>query len=113
MANPLRGEVDLTVGEQTYVLRLQANAMVEAETITGYGMGEIIAKMQASPNVGLLRGLLWAAMREHQPKATLADAGEIISTIGIPATGDVLGQVLSWANPDADPSRPSPAATQG
>lgn len=117
VVNPLRGEIELVVGTgdeaKTYTLRLQANAMVEAETVTGLGMGEIIAKMQQAPAIGLLRGLLWAAMREYQPKATLADAGEIISIIGIPKAGDVLGDALKWALPDADTSGPSPVATQG
>lgn len=113
MANPLRGEVDLVVGEKTYVIRLSINAMVEAETVMGMGIGDVIAELQDRPKLGTLRALLWAGLREHQPKITLEAAGEIIAEIGFQKVAEIVGNALSLAFPDEGGGSPSPDATQG
>ncbi len=113
MANPHRGEVDLTVGDKTYTLRLSINAMVEVEQISGLGISDIIAELQAAPKLGTLRTLLWGALREHHPKMSLVDAGDIIGEIGIQAVADAVGEALSKSFPAPDGGRPSPVATQG
>lgn len=112
MANALRGEVDIEVDKKTLTLRLSINAMAEAETILGAGIADIIGELQQNPKVGTLRALLWAGLREHQPKTTLADAGEIIGALGVQRAAEVIGDSLSKAFPAGDGARPSLETTQ-
>ncbi len=47
MANPERGEVDLVIGEQTYVLRITTNELCAMEKRTGKTYGEILQGLLA------------------------------------------------------------------
>jgi hypothetical protein len=113
MANPLRGEVDLVVGEKTYLLRLSINGVVEAETLLDKSVNEII---QSIDRMGTLRALLWAALREHHPSLSLFDAGDIIGIAGAENVGFKVGEAIKAAFPEAkggDDSRPQTAAPSG
>jgi hypothetical protein len=64
MANALRGEVDLQVGDKTYTLRLSINAIAEVETLLDKGINEILATLDpATARIGTLRAILWARCR--------------------------------------------------
>ncbi len=47
MANPERGEVDLVIGEQTYVLRITTNELCAMEKRTGQSYGQILGGVMA------------------------------------------------------------------
>lgn len=109
MANPIKGEVDLVVGEKTYVLRLSANALCEAETVLGQGIAEIASSLgdRAMVRMATVRALLWAALVERQRKMTVFDAGDIISEVGIGLALEKVGEALKLAfdiGAAADPS---------
>lgn len=113
MANPLRGEVDVQVGDKSYVLRFSINAMVAAESVMGLGISDIIAELQASPKLGTLRTVMWAGLREYQPKITLDAVGDIIGELGLQKAGEIIGDALAKAFPAGDGARPSLGTTQG
>lgn len=116
MANPHRGEVDLKVGQQTYVLRLGINAIAEIETLLDLGINEIAASLNdpSKIRIGTLRAIVWGALREHHKDLSLFDVGDIIDEIG--AT-DVMGSVqkaFQLAFPDAEGGDdPPPQTGQG
>lgn len=111
MANAKRGEVALMVGEDELVLRLSINALCEAETLLGMATPQIA---QAFGDTGTLplnvvRGVLWAGLREKQPAMTLEAAGDVVARLGL---GEIVGKVgeallLAFPKPEAGAGRPS------
>lgn len=78
MANPVRGEVDLPIGETTYRLKISRNAIASAEGVLGLPWSEIIS---ARGSVAVARGLVWAALQRHHPKVTLLDVGDLLDEL--------------------------------
>lgn len=95
MANRERGEVDLTVGSETYTLRLSTNALAEVEDLLDQDFGEILQRMEAG-RVGAQRAMLFAALREKHPTVTLLDAGQMLDT-DRRAVNEALGNALTLA----------------
>lgn len=117
MANPIKGEVALVVGERAYKLRLGINAIVEVEDLLGgKSINEIVANVLDVPRarLGTLRALLWGALREHHSALSVADAGLIIETAGPDAIGTKMAEVLKAAFPKLDASaRPQEPVVDG
>jgi len=114
MANPHRGEVDLVVGEGAsavaYVLRLSYNSIAEIETILARPFPQIAAELSRVSDVsfGTWRALFWGALREHHPKLSLLDAGELMGKITLPVVVERIGEALKLAfpEPEGDAARP-------
>jgi hypothetical protein len=108
MANALRGEVDLQVGDKTYTLRLSINAIAEVETLLDKGINEILATLDpATARIGTLRAILWGSLQEHHPEVTLLDAGELIGAVGAEKAGPIIGEAIKAAFPATD-GKPRP-----
>jgi hypothetical protein len=112
MANPLRGEVDLVVGDRTYTLRFRNNAQAEVTNLLGMGLNSVLSAMAPGdlrPDV--MRAVVWASLREHHPKITLLDVSDLIDEAGQNAVLTAMGEAFSLAFPDADstsnPRKPS------
>jgi len=83
MANKERGETTLTVGDQTYTLRLNIDSICQMEAELDRSFGSIILEL-ADPSemrVATARALLWAALLEHHP-VTVKEAGELMLKAG-------------------------------
>lgn len=96
MANPDRGEVDLTVAGKVYVLRFTTNAIRHLENLLDQSIGEIIADM-AKPigtRMGTLQCALWAALLDRIPDLSIEVAGEIVDTAGLPDVDAALSKAL-------------------
>ena len=115
--NPHKGEVTLEAGGETYTLRLAANALVIAEELLDKGVEEIAGMLSDAANfrLGTARALLFAGLREHHPKLSLEDAGEIIGEIGIPAVLNKLGESMQAAfpQPEGEDKNPPKGAKAG
>lgn len=109
MTNPHRGEIDLKVGDRAYLLRLGANEVVEAESVLGMVVSEIFEALQKPETVsmGIVRGLLFAALHENQPDMTLRDAGDLIGEIGMSEAVSKVGDAIQAGFPRAD-GKPRP-----
>lgn len=83
MANPLRGEVDLVVGEKTYTLCFTSDSIVQIEQLLGADISQISAKS----SVGNIRTLLWGALIKHHSDVNLIGAGEILDDFEGGVTG--------------------------
>lgn len=87
MANREKGEVDLQIGDETYTLSLDINAMVLVEThfstptkeVTFY---EAFAKLEKSGAVRYIRAILWAALQKHHPGLPIEAVGLLIQRAG-------------------------------
>lgn len=72
----IRGEVTLPNG---MVMVMDFNAMADFEEVTGTPLQSEMAKFnQANPSIKFLRVFYWAALKRHQPKITLEEAGDIL-----------------------------------
>lgn len=75
MTNKLKGEVSLTgpAGE-AFTLVFDWEALVLVEDSRDKSFADVVEELDAG-RLGALGALLWAAMRRHQPKTTLGQAG--------------------------------------
>lgn len=86
MANPERGEVALKVGDRTYVLVLDMDAICMAEEAMSRP-GELVTIGQifiaaAHKSQRHLRSLVWAALQRHHPQMDLKQAGDLVVELG-------------------------------
>ena len=88
---------------KTLRLRFGINALCELEEQHDIGMAEIGAKLQDKPRLGFLRSVFAIGLRDEQPDMTDAEAGEIMTDIGMDQVGDLLGKALTAAFPTAKP----------
>lgn len=109
MGNQTRGIVDVAAGDgKTVRLQFTANAMCEVEDKTGKGFLEFLAEFEAASVAGTMRAhdmrlLVWGGMIEHQPEATLQEAGRLITAMGgLAGAADYLGKAIMAALPAAD-----------
>ena len=106
MANPLKGEIEFEAEGKTYTFRLSVNACCELEGNLGRGfldisnemnswstpvddkgdpvgeMSEQVTERVGRIRLGVLRAVVWAGLRQHQPEITIPQAGEIITALG-------------------------------
>jgi hypothetical protein len=111
MANPLKGEVDFPVGDETYRLRLSINEIIQVEDLLGVGIIQIANMFNdvEALKAGSVRAVLWAALREHHPDVDLLKAGDIMATARLQPTIEHVGQALQAAFPTAEGKEtPSP-----
>lgn len=82
MANPERGEFDLTINGTTYTLTLKTAALMALQKhfstpeITA-DLGDILQRIQARSLEHLVAGL-WVAMLKYQPEMTFADTVNLL-----------------------------------
>lgn len=111
MANPHRGEVDLVVGEQTYVLRMSINEIAQLETLLDKGVNEISAILseETNPRIGAWRAALWAALQANHKGLALEAVGDIMQEAGLPTVMSKVGEALQLAFPANEGGRkPNP-----
>jgi hypothetical protein len=101
MANPHRGEVDLIVGDRTYVLRMSINEIAQLESLLDKGVQEISAILGNDQDVriGAWRAALWASLQANHKGLTLEDAGDIMGEAGMPEVMAKVGEALQLAFP--------------
>lgn len=80
MANKFFGEVEVKVGDQTYKLRMDFNAMCEFEDVTGINAMDAFADFEkGNISVKSMRAMMYAFLKRHHPEITLEQAGEVLS----------------------------------
>lgn len=90
MANREKGEVSLTIGERTFTLVLNTNAMAEIEDQLSLLDGKernwdyFASRMVNKKTAGVrdVRLLFWGMAREFHPEITLKEAGRLIDQAG-------------------------------
>ncbi|WP_374390194.1 GTA-gp10 family protein [Brevundimonas sp.] len=111
MANPMKGEVSFEAGGDRYVLAYTINALVTLESKLGVTTTQLGELLGANLSMGNLRTLFWAGLLANHD-CTEEEAGNLISDIGITRAGELIGEGLTKAFPEAGKStaRPRPAA---
>lgn len=96
MANPLKGEVPITIGGTSYVLKLSYNALCDVEQSMGQKAPEIIREV-GTGSWTAARALFCAALRHSKPDLTLEQAGELIQSMGMKASTEALTNAFTAA----------------
>ena len=101
MANEHRGEAELKLGDQIYLLRLTTNAMVAVEEKTGRSFVAMVEELcdPVQARMGTVRAALWGTLLEHHPDITLEMVGDMMDGPELSKCGEALGRCLDLAFP--------------
>lgn len=103
MPNPHKGDVTAKAGDKEYTFRFSIDALCQLEDHTGKTFMEV-AKVLESGNVSmnLTRSLVWAGLREHHPKVSVKEAGDLIIEMGgVAGIMPTVAEALASAFPEA------------
>ena len=103
MANPLKGEIPLTLGNETYKCRLTIDALVRIEDELDKGILELAtaiaeAKVRIRTLIVVLRHALRGGGNDYDDKKV----GEIISSVGIVVASTEVAKLLVATLTDND-----------
>lgn len=111
MANPHRGHVDLEAGSEVYRLVFNTNAICELEDRLDKPAQAIFAGLAPDENgkpreirFGVIRDLLWAALREYHEDVTPKGAARIIDECGPADVLNAIQEALTLAYPEPEES---------
>tara|TARA_R100001510_G_scaffold55177_1_gene58751 strand:+ start:399 stop:746 length:348 start_codon:yes stop_codon:yes gene_type:complete len=84
MTNPLKGQIEVTLGSKTYKARLTVDAIINIETAVGCGIIKLAQKMaEADIKITDLIAVLHAALRGGGNDLNEKDISKIIQDVGI------------------------------
>lgn len=104
MTNPLKGEAVLIVGETTYGLVIDQNALCSAEEMSGLDLDQLLDGLQRARSLRVRRALLWASLQAKHPGIHLIQAGEIMGAAAPGAVHDAISRAVIGAFPSAKPA---------
>ncbi|MGC4252432.1 MAG: hypothetical protein QM605_13480 [Sphingobium sp.] len=108
MANSMRGEATLKIGEESYTLTMDADALAMAEEVAGKPISIVIALFDSGAHLGMTSALAWAALfREYG--FPWEGFRERVMQWGIPLVKDAVAKSMrhAWPEPEAD-DKPNP-----
>lgn len=110
MANPLRGEVPLPCGDQTYMLRFSINALASLEDELDMPIAAVAALLsdESKLRLGTLRLIFRAALSDRHPELSLEQVGDIMQAAGINTAAAALGRAFAAAFPSAEGAEERP-----
>lgn len=110
---PIRGEVRFEAAGASYVLAYSINALVAIEDALGMGIADIGALLQdkARVRLGTVRTVFRCGLVDHHPGLTDAQAGMLMTELGVEAATNLIGKALSAVfAPQSGTGLPSSAA---
>lgn len=119
MANHIKGESTFKIQDKEYTLCFDNEALIQLEDILDQGIVGVCLEMQRwgkEPErirLKWIRAMLWAGLRQHQPKITLEEAGDIMDAGGGVSMMNVIGEAMSKAwgeQPESKDARPTNGA---
>lgn len=108
MANPHRGEVEISAAGKVYNLRFSANALCDLEEALGMGVSEIAASMGSGMRVSVARAVFWCALRDNHPEVDERAAGHVMSDLGIVKAIEAVSKAFGLAFPNEESGDPRP-----
>ena len=106
MANSERGEIDVKVGEKTYVFRLGINELISLQRALGLqdeDIQEFFQRLGGDLTLEKLRTVVFHGLKRAQPEVTEDDAGDVIDSIGISGVAPLIIESIKLGAPIADP----------
>jgi hypothetical protein len=113
MGNPFRGEAELKVGDATYKLVIDINAMIEAGEASGLDTQALLDGVDRN-DFKAIAAIFYGALRRHHDDVHPVQAREIMSDAGIADATKLVTMMLMKAFPPAKgreaPGKPRRAA---
>lgn len=86
MANRERGEFDITIGDTTYTLVVDTDAMVALEDLFTTPSKDVtfdeVVRMANKGKVKATRAFVWASFLRYQPEMTMQTVNDLIQAAG-------------------------------
>lgn len=103
MPNPVRGEAELKIGDRTFILAMDMEALIVGESVYGKPMDQLMKDAKAG-FVGATRAIFLGALATHHPEVTKEDAIALLQSHGkeIGKALNVAGS-LAWPDRSKDP----------
>jgi hypothetical protein len=115
MANPVRGQVALTVEGQSYRMQLSFNALAVLKRQTGLGIQGLIRTFREQGDdvdPDLLIALVWASLQDHHPDVTIEKAASLYPDGGLEEIIEKVQEMFAVAFPKGSAkANPPKAAT--
>lgn len=105
--NPLLPKVPLTVGDETYTLAYDFNAIAQAEELTGLNLFTSFDFQRLS--VVKFRAMLFASLLKYHPKITLEQAGDLITSKNLAEITIAMVEAWHGSRPDITEGAPGNA----
>jgi len=111
MTNPLKGEIEIELGSETYKARLTIDAIVSIEQAVGCGIIKLATKMsEGDISVSDMMAVLLPALRGGGNDFTQKDISKIIQQAGIvsatTAVANLITTVLTVDDGETDEKKP-------
>lgn len=90
------------LGDYTLVFNVNTFCDLE-ETFGAQDVNEVLAKIQgleSNPSLRVIRSIFAVALKQEHPEMTEADAGTLISEVGVQESAEALLQAIAQAFPD-------------
>lgn len=121
MANKIRGEANFKIGEKTYTLCYNNEALIQLEDQLDKGIVAIMNEMQKwkedpeRVRLKWIRALLWAGLHKYQPQLDVEQVGELLeqtNTVDVmTAIGDAMSKAFSDPESEMKDARPTTNAS--
>ncbi|OMQ44927.1 hypothetical protein [Ensifer sp. 1H6] len=119
MTNNVRGIVTREIDGESYSFRLGANEWCELEADLGKSTGAILKDLERvvateEVDISMFRTMFRAALTYKVPDATLRDAGELMSALGLEGAGLLIAEIVQAGMPEVKgtPGKPKRAAAK-
>jgi len=102
MANHLKGEVSFEAGGKTLMFRMGVNQLLDFQESMGLAGKdeELWEALDNLRSLSVVRKIVFCGLKKDQPEMTEADAGEVISEVGLPEIAVIILRALRWALPE-------------
>lgn len=104
MANHMHGEVEIQAGEKKLIFRLGVNEMIELQGALGLAGDDekFAAEINSLVGFNKPRLVVLHGLKRAQPDMTEADAGDILTEVGMSKFALIYRAALRWALPEPD-----------
>ena len=110
MANPHKGEVAFTAGDESYTLSYSANALCELEDMLGVGVNEIGAMMADPAKIRMkqMRVVFHAGLLDHHPDMDEKTMKAVFSKLSAGEAVSHIAKAFALAFPEAKEGEAGP-----
>lgn len=105
MANHLKGEVEIVLGDRTLIFRLGVNEMIAIQDALGLADDDqkFLGALSNLRSFKAVRTIIHAGLTRNQPELTPEQAGDVVTEIGMVKIAEIIQQALHWALPEKKP----------
>lgn len=101
MTNPMRGEASFEADGQSYVITMNADALMMAEAITAMPISSILGLFDSGAHLGMTAALAWAGTYRQYGMPYDGFPDRVLAW-GVPAVRDAVSKAMQQAWPEKE-----------